>query len=347
MYHTVPYRNLYRHGVEEKVLKLHIDSRDLSDTFRDFIDITPSLRPNDQKRIYSIPTPSGTGQLQRFLLRKGLEINFFNAEFHRPVTMDVDIHYPHLEISYTTSGSGSWSASSQEYAMIPGMSSLIYVKEANMIAQLHPNERMQHMELRIDLRYFDNDLPELERLTRSSVFCKQTAGSAQISLLVEQMKQCPYQGAPQKLYLEGKALELLALHLAALEEEEPVQQTTSKLTAEDIQCLYEAKDILTRTWKQPPSLLGLARLTGLNDYKLKLGFKTLFGTTVFGYVRELRMNEARRVLERGEANESQTAMMVGYHNVSHFASLFRKTYGYNPSECGLIASTSRHELHQI
>ncbi|SYX83756.1 helix-turn-helix transcriptional regulator [Paenibacillus alvei] len=217
-----------------------------------------------------------------------------------------------------------------------------------MVAQLHPNEQLQHMELRIDLRYFDNELPELERLTRSSVFCKQTAGSAQISLLVEQMKQCPYQGALQKLYLEGKALELLAFHLDGLGEEEPAQLTTSKLTADDIQCLYEAKDILAETWKQPPSLLGLARLTGLNDYKLKLGFKALFGTTVFGYVRELRMNEARRVLERGEANVSQTAMMVGYHNVSHFASLFRKTYGYNPSECArLTASTSQHELHKI
>ena len=329
-------------------MKLHIDSRDLSDTFGDFIDITPSLRANDQKRIYSIPTLSGTGQLQRFLLRKGLELNFFSAEFHRPVTMDVDIHYPHLEISYTTSGSGSWSASSQEFAMTPGMSSLIYVQGANMVAQLHPNEQMQHMELRIDLRYFNHELPELERLTSSSVYCKQTAGSAQIPLLVEQMKQCPYQGALQKLYLEGKALELLTFHLDGLEDEEPAQQTASKLTADDIQCLYEAKDILTRTWRQPPSLLGLARLIGLNDYKLKLGFKALFGTTVFGYVRELRMNEARRVLERGEANVSQTAMMVGYHNVSHFASLFRKTYGYNPSECGrLTASTSRHELHKI
>ncbi|KJB86755.1 AraC family transcriptional regulator [Paenibacillus sp. E194] len=329
-------------------MKLHIESRDLGDTFGDFIDITPSLRANDQKRIYSIPTPSGTGQLQRFLLRKGLEINFFDAEFHRPVTMDVDIHYPHLEISYTTSGSGSWSASSQEFAMTPGMSSLIYVQEANMVAQLHPNEQMQHMELRIDLRCFNHELPELERLTSRSVYCKQTAGSAQIPLLVEQMKQCPYQGSLQRLYLEGKALELLAFHLDGLEEKESAQQITSKLTADDIQCLYEAKDILTRTWRQPPSLLGLARLTGLNDYKLKLGFKALFGTTVFGYVRELRMNEARRVLERGEANVSQTAMMVGYHNVSHFASLFRKTYGYNPSECGrLTASTSRHELHKI
>jgi len=81
-------------------------------------------------------------------------------------------------------------------------------------------------------------------------------------------------------------------------------------------------------------LLELARLAGLNDYKLKLGFKELFGTTVFGYVRALRMDEARKILEQGEGNVSEAALMVGYHNISHFAALFRKTYGYNPSELG-------------
>ncbi|KEQ27710.1 helix-turn-helix transcriptional regulator [Paenibacillus tyrfis] len=93
-----------------------------------------------------------------------------------------------------------------------------------------------------------------------------------------------------------------------------------------------ANDILSRMWKEPPGLLELARMAGLNDYKLKLGFKELFGTTVFGYVCALRMNEARSLLEQGKVNVSEAAGMVGYHNLSHFSLLFRKTLGYNPSE---------------
>jgi AraC family transcriptional regulator, transcriptional activator of the genes for pyochelin and ferripyochelin receptors len=46
----------------------------------------------------------------------------------------------------------------------------------------------------------------------------------------------------------------------------------------------------------PPSLLELSRQIGLNDYKLKLGFKQLFGNTVFGYVWEQRMQQARFLL---------------------------------------------------
>lgn len=323
-------------------MKLQIDTWDLSGAYGDWQDVTPSPPQKQHHQIYSIPTVSGTGHLQRIFLRQGLEINWFDAELHEPVTMDVGVHYPHLEISYTMSGTGCWETSTQAFNLSAGVSSLIYMREARLHAELSPKEPLQHMELRIDLRHFDANLPELERLTANPVYCRQTAGSPLIPLIVEQMKHCPYNGSLQKLYLEGKALELLAFHLDGTDKEEMGQQVKSKLTAEDIQCLHEAKDILSRTWKQPPSLLGLARLTGLNDYKLKLGFKELFGTTVFGYVRSLRMNEARYILEQGKANVSETAIMVGYHNVSHFASLFRKTFGYNPSEFGKL--TSRADL---
>lgn len=149
---------------------------------------------------------------------------------------------------------------------------------------------------------------------------------------MEQMRQCPYSGALRNLYLEGKAFELLAFHLDAATEGAAQHQAKSKLKADDIRCLHLAKDILSRTWREPPGLLELARMAGLNDYKLKLGFKELFGTTVFGYVRALRMNEARSLLEQGKVNVSEAAWMVGYHNLSHFSQLFRKTFGYNPSE---------------
>lgn len=123
-----------------------------------------------------------------------------------------------------------------------------------MHAELSHNERIHHMELRIDLRHFNTILPELDRLTANPVYCRQTAGSPQIPFIVEQMQHCPYHGSLQKLYLEGKALELLAFHLDGTDKEEMRQQVKSKLTADDIQYLHEAKDILSRTWKQPPSL---------------------------------------------------------------------------------------------
>lgn len=125
---------------------------------------------------------------------------------------------------------------------------------------------------------------------------------------------------------------MLTFHLDAAARDADRLRPKSKLNAYDIECLHRTKEIVSRMWREPPSLLELSRMVGLNDYKLKLGFKELFGTTVFGHIRRLRMNEARILLEQGQVNVSEAAVRVGYHNLSHFALLFRQTFGYNPSE---------------
>ncbi|MFE6076651.1 hypothetical protein ACFVQB_19470 [Paenibacillus sp. NPDC057886] len=54
---------------------------------------------------------------------------------------------------------------------------------------------------------------------------------------------------------------------------------------------------MQKRMEPPPSLLELSRLVGISDSKLKSGFKELFGTTVFGYLKEKRLDKARELLE--------------------------------------------------
>ncbi|WP_372632368.1 helix-turn-helix transcriptional regulator [Cohnella sp.] len=316
---------------------MQIGTKNLEGIFDEFKKVAPRSALQTDQDVYSIPERAGEGTYQRTCLRSGMEISWFDANFRDAISLDVDVQYPHLEIAYTWEGQGSWeqSGDSRNYALTAGTSSLLYIRDDKVHAELSPRERMLHMEIRMDMRCLNMQLPELSRLLERRFFCRQTAGAPQIRLIAEQMKQCPYSGSLRKLYLEGKTFELLAIHLddAGIER----QPTVSKLTAGDIRCLYEAKEILSRRWRQPPGLLELARLSGLNDYKLKLGFKELFGTTVFGYVRGMRMNEARKILEQGRVGVNEAAILVGYHNFSHFAALFRKTYGYNPSEVRKVA----------
>lgn len=328
-------------------MNLRMNTQNLGCVFEKFNDITQLSHQQEQfYKKYSIPMQNGTGHIQRIFLRNGMEMNWSDGKLHEPLTFDIGIQYPHLEISYTLEGRGCWetSGNARSYDLSAGVSTLLYIHDKKLHAELSPERPMSHMELRIDIRHFGELFPELTHLSKEPFFCSQTAGSPHISLIVEQMKQCPYTGILQKLYLEGKAFELLAYHLNGVEKERARVQADSKLKADDIRSLHQAKEILSRMWRQPPSLLELARLVGLNDYKLKLGFKELFGTTVFGYVRGLRMNEARKILEQGKANVSEAASMVGYHNLSHFATLFRKTYGYNPSEVGKLTILTANQV---
>lgn len=96
--------------------------------------------------------------------------------------------------------------------------------------------------------------------------------------------------------------------------------------------LMEARNILNCQYITPPTIQQLARKVALNEFQLKTGFKRLFGKSIYEYVRSIRMENARYMLEDNSLTIGQIAAMVGYVNTSHFARAFRGIYGVNPKD---------------
>ncbi|MGB3653782.1 MAG: AraC family transcriptional regulator, partial [Rivularia sp. (in: cyanobacteria)] len=151
----------------------------------------------------------------------------------------------------------------------------------------------------------------------------------QMKTILRQILNCPYQGLTRQLYLEAKVLELMALRLEDLQDAKPFNSTTN-LKSEQIDSIYQARDIIISNFSNPPSLLALARQVNLNDCTLKKGFQQIFGTTVFGYLHDYRMERAKELLLEANA-VSQVARTVGYVSRSAFVRAFSKRFGANPS----------------
>ena len=141
---------------------------------------------------------------------------------------------------------------------------------------------------------------------------------------------CPYQGDLKRLYLESKLLELIVLKLAQVQQEKPPPPPGIRLKADDIEQIHRARDILVQNLQQPPSLTELARLVEINDFKLKRGFRQVFGTTVFGYLYQCRMEKAQHLLENGADSIAQVAQVVGYASPSQFSAAFKRKFGLSP-----------------
>jgi AraC-like DNA-binding protein len=135
-----------------------------------------------------------------------------------------------------------------------------------------------------------------------------------------------------RLVLESRILELLSLNLERLLGTGSGGPAQEGLSRTDVECLVRAREILLARLESPPSLLELSRLTQMNDCKLKRSFKQCFGQTVYGFVREQRLEKAFFLLQDGCHNVSQAAFAVGYTNLSHFSQAFRSRFGVNPSE---------------
>lgn len=69
----------------------------------------------------------------------------------------------------------------------------------------------------------------------------------------------------------------------------------------------------------------------LNEFKLKKGFKLLFGKSVFGYIKGLRMEHATRLLKDNKYGVEEVAYLLGYEHGQHFSTAYKKHTGVSPS----------------
>lgn len=141
-----------------------------------------------------------------------------------------------------------------------------------------------------------------------------------------QILQCPYQGLTRNLFLEAKSLELMALFLEAWNDNRSSKQG---LNQGDWERIHHARQILHTNLQTPPTLMELARQVGLNDRKLKEGFRQVFDTTVFGYLTEQRMATACQLLAQ-QRSVAAVAAAVGYASPTAFSGAFRRKFGVTP-----------------
>ncbi len=201
--------------------------------------------------------------------------------------------------------------------------------------------RILKFDIHLDINFFKNliagEVEQLPQLMQQVIeeedeieYLHFAATTPAMQTLIQQVLNCPYQGITKRLYLESKALELIALRLEQIKGDTPTN-TNNKLNSDTIDRIHFARDILIKNLDNPPSLIELARMVSLNDCTLKKGFREVFGTTAFGYLYNYRLETARNLLETGNTKVTEVLQMVGFRDRSYFASAFRKKFGVNPS----------------
>ncbi|VCU71394.1 Regulatory protein PchR [Pigmentiphaga humi] len=152
-----------------------------------------------------------------------------------------------------------------------------------------------------------------------------------LQALGRQLLACPLRGNLRDLYLAGKALELTSSVLAGLElaTAGTAQGDALTLSPRQLEALHEARALLLEQLSEPPGLAALGRQVGLNVTTLTRGFRTLFGCSVYQFVRDQRLELAYRMLAAGRCSVAHAASAAGYSD-SHFSKAFQKRFGIAP-----------------
>lgn len=104
------------------------------------------------------------------------------------------------------------------------------------------------------------------------------------------------------------------------------------LTEYDIECLKEAKTLIDKNNRQHHTIGDIARAVGMGATKLKAGFKLYYGSGLYAYLREQRMQQAKLQLADSGKTIKAIAKTMGFKHTSNFTTAFRKRFGVTPGK---------------
>ena len=198
---------------------------------------------------------------------------------------------------------------------------------------LVPDSKMVFMTISLESlhKLFVHDaLPLLNPENSNRKFYDERDIPSSLLLVLTQLLTTQLSVSAQKLFYQGKFYELLSLYFSnRLPNTENCPFLNDEATVRKIK---NAKEYLLKNIDSPPSLKDLAKITGLNDYQLKVGFKEIYGNTVYGFLLEHKLDNARMLLDSAKHQVNEVAYQIGYTNPSHFIAAFKKKFGITPKK---------------
>lgn len=151
----------------------------------------------------------------------------------------------------------------------------------------------------------------------------------QMYQILWQLENSHLMGNNSSAYADAKALELFSM-LFTTENHKAYKSYEHCKTKSDYDKIQEASFILMSDIHNPPTIRSLSLQVGINEKKLKYGFKEVFGTTIYGYLFEYKMSLAKQLLQDTDKSIWEIAELCGYEYTSHFCTAFKRRFGVSP-----------------
>ncbi len=144
-----------------------------------------------------------------------------------------------------------------------------------------------------------------------------------------------YSGAMENVFINAKVHEVLLYSIECLVDEKEETFACRFLADESgRERIYQAREILLQRIGEPITIKELSRKVAINECYLKKGFKEVFGTTIFDFYQQQRMEHAKYLLYEKGLSVTDVSGMLGYSSISHFSAAFKKHTGLKP--CDLL-----------
>lgn len=150
--------------------------------------------------------------------------------------------------------------------------------------------------------------------------------------ILKNIIDCPFKGEMKSAFIREHIRALLTLQLFHFN---PIVsgkkiRLDAKINKRDEEILQEVKKYLDEYFLNPASLDTLSKQFGINEFKLKHGFKVLFDTSPMRYLQYKRLEYSLMLLRDTDKTIKMIADEIGYSHATNFTIAFTKTFGNSP-----------------
>lgn len=289
-----------------------------------------------QAEIYSLSDKVGELLVQQWENSRWM-IRYFFFRFVKKVMVQEQFGNPGLWVrlmhegsfSYRFSGYGKVRLKEKRY-------SAFYAAQAESLGYYDRNRDYQVLDLFFDSQMLQPLLelyPSLEKFLRPAaqgkvnLLAPAMESSTGLWQQVNQLFNGSYTENAARLYGEETMTALLLqIVQELLEQPEP----DIKFSPAEMDAIYAVRQIIEQDLKNHSSIGALARQAGINEFKLKRGFRQFFQMGIFDCLVMARMEKAKELLLDTDLPVKSIALEVGYRRLTSFVTAFRKCFGQSP-----------------
>ncbi|WP_281763112.1 helix-turn-helix domain-containing protein [Pseudodesulfovibrio nedwellii] len=307
----------------------------------------PTLNIEDKKAWF--------GRLwQEEQLSEGLFVSVFDASLSHDFSLEFGKDNALIDFGFFLEGTfvntvNSLARGPVEFENRAGEYGVGYVSEMNGSFHLPARRKTRVMHLHVlpstlgemlgwDLERVSPCLLKVLENKRNSAFVHHRRQTALVQAVANELFYSIKKRSDIKMYIEGKVLELLALALT----DSPGMSAVPSVCPRLRDVLHAVREELEKNYASPPTLSEISAQYHMPIATVQAGFKTLFGMSVFAFVKEYRLQRAKLFFAEGNMNVSQVAWDIGYTNLSHFSAAYKKRFGVLPKA---YLKSLREHLH--
>lgn len=208
------------------------------------------------------------------------------------------------------------------------------VEQTHTVDLLHFRFDPIHLNNLIKSEATHTDTDAILNFRYSHTFTRSISMTGRIWRTLDSILNHRYADKVENIFINAQTQVLLLYSLESVTtlKEDEVPACKFLALQEEREKIILAREILLNHIGDPITIRELSRKAAMNECYLKKGFKVMFGTTIFDFYQDQRMEHARYLLYEKGLTVSEVSAMLGYSSISHFSTAFKKHTGLKPCE---------------